>query len=135
MGTKSVVSSVDAITSTKGIIPNVRVEIFRPDDVRNKEQSLKDVQQSRTAVSNVITEVEPAKELAKEPAKETAEPAATEAVLVEAPVNNKLVPADTGKIKEVADISKDKVAKETKISSTINVSETQSAEKPVENLL
>ena len=45
------------------------------------------------------------------------------------------MPVDTGKIKEFADISKDKVAKETEISSTINESETQSAEKPVENVV
>ena len=45
------------------------------------------------------------------------------------------MPVDTGKIKEFADISKDKVAKETEISSTINESETQSAEKPVKNFV
>ena len=83
LGTKSVVTSVDAITSTKGIIPNVRVEIFREDDVRNKDQSLKETQQSSTAASDVKTAVEPAKEPPKELAKETAEPAATEVVPVE----------------------------------------------------
>ena len=36
-GPKSLVSSVDATTSAKGIIPNVRVEIFTADEVRKKE--------------------------------------------------------------------------------------------------
>ena len=83
LGTKAVVSSVDAITSSKGIIQNVRVEIFRADDVRNNEQSLKEAQQSSTVASDVKTAVEPAKEPAKELAKEAAEPAATEVVPVE----------------------------------------------------
>ena len=58
-----------------------------------------------------------------------------EYTIKKAPLNNKPVPVDTGKIKEFEDISKDKVAKETEISSTINESETQSAGKPVENVL
>jgi len=61
------VSSVDldAITSTKGKIPNVRVEIFRADDMCNKEQSHKEAQQSSTAASDVKTAVEHAKETAE----------------------------------------------------------------------
>ena len=35
-GPKSLVSSVDATTSAKGIIPNVRVEIFTADELRKK---------------------------------------------------------------------------------------------------
>ena len=66
LGSKSLVSSVDAITSTKEIISNVRVEIFTADEVRNKE-----AQQSSTAVSDVA-------KAAVEPSKETAEPAATD---------------------------------------------------------
>ena len=98
LGPKSLVCSVDA-TSTKGIITNVRVEIVTPDDVRNKEQAIKEAQQSSTAAGDVKTIVEPAKEPAKEPsegpakepanepakepAEEAAEPAATELVPVE----------------------------------------------------
>ena len=37
LGPKSLVSSVVATTSAKGIIPNVRVEIFTADEVRKKE--------------------------------------------------------------------------------------------------
>ena len=83
LGTKTVVSSVDAITSTKEIIQNVRVEIFTADDVCNNEQSLKEGQQSSTVASDVKTAVEPGKELSKELAKETVEPVATEVVPVE----------------------------------------------------
>ncbi|KAL9970594.1 hypothetical protein ACROYT_G022998 [Oculina patagonica] len=68
LGSKSLVSSVDAITSTKEIISNVRVEIFTADEVRNKE-----AQQSSAAVSDVV-------KTAVEPAKETVEQAATETV-------------------------------------------------------
>ena len=67
LGSKSLVSSVDAITSTKEIIPNVIVEIFTGDDVRNKE-----AQQSSTAVNDVKTAVEPVKETAEQAATDVA---------------------------------------------------------------
>ena len=50
LGSKSVVSSVDATTSAKEIISNVRVEIFTADEVRNKEAQ----QSSTAAVTDVI---------------------------------------------------------------------------------
>ena len=61
LGAKSLVSSVDAITSTKEIISNVRVEIYTADDLRNKE-----IQQSNASVSEVVKPaVEPAEETVK----------------------------------------------------------------------
>ncbi|PFX24037.1 Eukaryotic translation initiation factor 4 gamma 1 [Stylophora pistillata] len=56
------VSSVNAITATKGIISNVRVEIYTPEDLRNKE-----IQQSNASTSEVKPAVEPEEEVVKKP--------------------------------------------------------------------
>lgn len=56
------VSSVNAITATKGIISNVRVEIYTPEDLRNKE-----IQQSNASTSEVKPAVEPEEEVVKTP--------------------------------------------------------------------
>ena len=57
------VSSVDAITSTKGIISNVRVEIYTPQDLGNKE-----IQQSNASATEVVKPVvEPVEEIVKKP--------------------------------------------------------------------
>ena len=57
------VSSVDAITSTKGIISNVRVEIYTPQDLGNKE-----IQQNNASATEVVKPVvEPVEVIVKKP--------------------------------------------------------------------
>ena len=57
------VSSVDAITSTKGIISNVRVEIYTPQDLSNKE-----IQQNNASATEVVKPVvEPVEVIVKKP--------------------------------------------------------------------
>ena len=64
LGPKSLVSSVDATTSAKDIIPNVRVEIFTADELRKKEAQ----QISLAADGEVKPErQEKSEETAKEP--------------------------------------------------------------------
>ena len=64
LGPKSLVSSVDAITSAKDIIPNVRVAIFTADELRQKEAQ----QISLAAAGEVKPErQEKSEETAKEP--------------------------------------------------------------------
>ena len=66
LGTKSLVSSVDATTSANEKIANVRVEIFTADDVRNKES-----QKSSTVVVSDVVKTEakekPLEETEKQP--------------------------------------------------------------------
>lgn len=76
LGSNSLVSSVDVITSTKEIIPNVRVETFTADEVHNK-----DVHQSRVVAT---TSVEPPKETADQDSTDV-EPAG-QAKMLSAPV-------------------------------------------------
>ena len=69
LGTKSLVSSVDATTSANEKLSNVRVEIFTADDVRKKES-----QKSSTAVGSGIVKTEakvkPSEEIEKQAASE-----------------------------------------------------------------
>jgi len=64
MGETSVVNSVDAITSAKGIIPNVTAELFVY-DLFYDERFHKEAQESSAAAYVVKTVVEPAKETAQ----------------------------------------------------------------------
>ena len=67
LGSKSLVSSVDATTSANEKISNVRVEIFTADDVRNKESQ----QSSTAAVSDIVkteAKVKPSEQTVKQAA-------------------------------------------------------------------
>ena len=85
LGTKPLVSSVDATTSANKIISNVRVEIFTADDVRNKES-----QKSSAAVGSGIVKTEakvkPSEEIEKPAASEPRPEADTKTV--NGPVSN-----------------------------------------------
>ena len=97
LGPKSLVSSVDATTSAKDIIPNVRVEIFTADELRKKEAQ----QISLAADGEVKPErQEKSEETAKEPVSDVMP--VTETKILNGPVA--LTNEETNKTEEVVTV-------------------------------
>ena len=96
-GPKSLVSSVDATTSAKGIIPNVRVEIFTADELRKKE-----VQQISLAAAGEVKpeRQEKSEETAEEPVSDVMP--VTETKMLNGPVA--LTNEETDKTEEVVTV-------------------------------
>lgn len=102
LGPKSLVSSVDATTSAKDIIPNVRVEIFTADEVRKKEAQ----QISLAAAGEVKPErKEKSEETAKEPVSDVMPVAETKILNGPVAVTNE----ETDKTEEVVTVESQSV--------------------------